>query len=167
MEPEVAELKDGRLLVVWRGSDTPKTPGRKWFSLSSDGGLTLTEPAEWKYEDGSRFYSPSAWHRMLRHSVTGKLYWFGNICPEPPDGNWPRYPLIIAEVDENKAALKRSTVTAIDDRKPGQSNRLQFSNFSLLENRETHQLEMLLTIYSEDPSDWRNADCYKYTLTLK
>jgi hypothetical protein len=26
MEPEVAELKDGRLLIVWRGSDTPKTP---------------------------------------------------------------------------------------------------------------------------------------------
>ena len=167
MEPEVAELKDGRLLVVWRGSDTPKTPGRKWFSISKDGGLTLTDPAEWKYDDGSQFYSPSAWHRMLRHSVSGKLYWFGNICPEPPEGNWPRYPLIIAEVDEKTAALKRSTVTAIDDRKPGQSNRLQFSNFSLLENRETHELEMLLTIYSEDPSDWRNADCYKYTLTLK
>src|SRR5207302_3991147 len=32
MEPEVAELAGGRVLVVWRGSDTPRTPGRKWYS---------------------------------------------------------------------------------------------------------------------------------------
>jgi hypothetical protein len=167
MEPEAAELTDGGLLVVWRGSDSSKAAGRKWYSVSTDGGMTLTEPAEWKYDDGSRFYSPSSWHLFLRHSVTGRLYWFGNICAEPPDGNWPRYPLVIAEVDEKIPALKRSTVTAIDDRRPGQGANLQFSNFSLLENRETHDLEMLLTIYSEDPSDWRNADCYKYTLRLR
>ena len=76
-------------------------------------------------------------------------------------------PLVIAEVDEKIPALKRSTVTAIDDRKPGESEKLQFSNFSLLENRETHELEMLLTTYSQDPPDWRNADCYKYILKLK
>ncbi len=167
MEPDLAELQDGRLLVVWRGSDSSKAAGRKWYSVSTDGGMTLTEPAEWKYDDGSRFYSPSSWHLLLRHSVTKRLYWFGNISAEPPDGNWPRFPLVIAEVDEKIPALKRSTVTAIDDQRPGQSPKLQFSNFSLLENRETHDLEMLLTIYSEDPADWRNADCYKYTLTPK
>jgi hypothetical protein len=167
MEPEVAELMDTRLLVVWRGSDTPKTPGRKWYSVSKDGGMTLSEPAEWKYDDGSRFFSPSSWHRMIRHSVTRRLYWVGNISAKAPDGNWPRFPLIIAEVDERKAALKRSTVTAIDDRQPSQGANVQFSNFSLLENRETHELEMLLTPVGEEASDWRNADCYKYTLTMK
>jgi hypothetical protein len=104
---------------------------------------------------------------FLRHSVTKKLYWFGNISAEAPDGNWPRYPLIIAEVDEKPAALKRSTVTAIDDRKPDQSDKLQFSNFTILEDRENHNIELLLTIYSEDPSNWLNADSYKYTLKLK
>jgi len=167
LEPAVAELTDKRLLVVWRGSDTPKTPGRKWFSISKDGGMTLSDPAEWKYDDGSRFYSPSSKHAMLRHSVTGRLYWFGNICPEPPDGNWPRYPLVIAEIDEKLAALKRSTVTAIDDRRPDQKGNVQFTNFSLMENRETHDLQILLTIYGEDPGDWRNSDCYKYTLRLE
>ena len=103
---------------------------------------------------------------MIRHSVTGRLYWVGNICAEPPDGNWPRYPLVIAEVDEKIPALKRSTVTAIDDRQPGQSPKLQFSNFSLLEDRETHNLELLLTTYGQDPANVRNADCYKYTLRL-
>ena len=111
MEPEVAELKDGRLLVVWRGSthgwdgSVAKLPGRKFFSVSTDGGRTLTPPAVWKYDDGSDFYSPSSIHRMIRHSVTGKLYWLGNISPTPPSGNSPRYPLVIAEVDEAKAAL--------------------------------------------------------------
>jgi hypothetical protein len=167
MEPDVAELRDGRLLVVWRGSGGAEAGGHKWYSMSQDQGLTLTEPAEWTYDDGSRFYSPSSWHLTLRHSITGKLYWFGNISAEPPDDNWPRFPLVLAEVDEQTGRLKRSTVTAIDDRHPGQSDRIQFSNFSLLEDRETRRIEMLLTVYSEDPSDWRNADGYKYTLTLR
>lgn len=167
MEPELAELKDGRVLVIWRGSDTPKTAGRKWYSISTDGGKTLSPVAELKYDDGSRFYSPSSYHRMIRHSVTGKLYWLGNICPTPPRANHPRYPLVIAEVDEDRPALKRSTVTAIDDRKPGQGPQVQFSNFSLLEDREKHLLEIYLTTYGQDPAQTFSADCYKYILTLK
>lgn len=173
MEPEVAELRDGRLLVVWRGSDkgwdgsVAKEPGRKWFSVSTDGGRTLAPVQEWRYADGGRFYSPSSLHRMIRHSVTGKLYWLGNICAAPPKGNSPRYPLVIAEVDEAQAALKRDTVTAIDDRRPGQGD-IQFSNFSLLENRETHELELHLTTYGQEPqpADWATADNYRYTLTI-
>jgi len=167
MEPEVAELKDGRILTIWRGSNTAKTPGRKWFSISCDGGMTLSEVQELKYDDGSSFYSPSSYHRMIRHSITEKLYWLGNISAVPPSGNSPRYPLVIAEVDEEIPALKKSTVTAIDDRQPGQSAAIQFSNFSLLENRETHELELYLTTYGQDEKNVFSADNYKYTLTLK
>jgi len=170
MEPEVAELKDGRVLVIWRGSnqnlDAAKQPGRKWFSVSTDGGMTLSPVAELEYDDGSRFYSPSSIHRMIRHSKTGKLYWVGNISPRPTKGNSPRYPLVIAEMDEKIPALKRSTVSVIDDRKPDQPGGLQFSNFSLLENRETHDLELYLTAYGEDASSVYTADCYKYTVKL-
>jgi hypothetical protein len=175
MEPEVAELADGRLLVVWRGSthgwdgSVAKLPGRKFFSVSFDGGRTLTPPAVWKYDDGSDFYSPSSYHRVIRHSVTGKLYWLGNISDTPPSGNSPRYPLVLAEVDEAKAALKKGTVTVIDDRQAGQPAQIQFSNFSLLEDRETHQLELRLTTYGQepDPADWATADNYKYFLKLR
>jgi hypothetical protein len=167
MEPELAELKDGRVLVIWRGSDAPKTAGRKWYSISTDGGKTLSPVAELKYDDGSRFYSPSSFHRMIRHSVTGKLYWIGNICSTPPRANHPRYPLVIAEVDENRPALKQTTVTAIDDRKPGQGPQVQFSNFSLLEDREKHHLELYLTTLGQDPKQTFSADCYKYILTFK
>lgn len=180
MEPEVAELKNGRVLVIWRGSngglDPAKSPGRKWFSVSTDGGLTLGEVRELKYDDGSRFYSPSSIHRMIRHGVTGKLYWIGNISAVPSRGNWPRYPLVIAEVDEEIPALKKDTVTAIDDRRPRQTAAIEFSNFSLLEDRRSNTLELYLTCYGEFgefpeknwcDADWFTADNYKYTLTLK
>jgi len=171
LEPEVAELKDGRVLVVWRGSnaklDPAKAPGRKWFSVSTDGGSTLSTPKAWTYDDGSGFYSPSSIHRLIRHTVTGKLYWVGNICPGRSSGNSPRYPLVIAEVNEKIPALKRSTVTLIDDRRPGDDSRLQLSNFSLLADRETHALEIGLTRLGADPKDFWGSDAYRYTLRLK
>jgi hypothetical protein len=175
MEPEVAELADGRLLVVWRGSThgwdktVAKLPGRKFFSVSQDGGQSLAPPAEWKYADGTSFYSPSSFHRMIRHSVTQKLYWLGNITMTPPSGNSPRFPLVIAEVDEGKAALIRSTVTAIDNRAAGQGPDVQFSNFSLYEDRETHALVLYLTTYGQepDPAAWATAECYRYTVVLR
>jgi hypothetical protein len=174
MEPEVAELKDGRLLIVWRGSTTgwdgttAKLPGRKLFSLSTNGARTLSPPAEWKYDDGSSFYSPSSFHRMIRHQKTDKLYWLGNISSTPPSGNSPRYPLVIAEVNEQKAALNRSTVTAIDDRKLGQGD-IQFSNFPLIEDRMTHDLILYMTTFGQeqDPKHWATADNYRYTLVLR
>lgn len=169
MESEVAELADGRILVVWRGTNSRETPGRKWYALSSDGGRTLSEVKEWVYDEGSRFYSPSSYHRTIRHSVTKKLYWIGNVCTTPPVVDSPRYPLVIGEIDETKAALKKATITAIDDRRPGQGAAIQFSNFSLLENRETHCLELHLTTYGQedDPKNWASADNYKYTVRLK
>ncbi len=171
MEPAVAELGDRRVLTVWRCSnqnlDRSEQPGRKRYAISTDGGLTMGEPAEWKYADGTSFYSPSSLHRFVRHSVTGRLYWVGNISPAPCSGNSPRYPLIIAEVDEIKAALKKDTVTVIDDRREGDGPGVQLSNFSLFENRKTHDLEIYLTRLGEDASSVWNADAYKYTIKLK
>ena len=95
------------------------------------------------------------------------LYWLGNICDKPPRGDHPRYPLVIAEVDETLPALKIDTVTAIDDRQPGQSEQITFSNFCLLEDRETHQIEVYLPVYGENPKKPLDADNYRYRLSLK
>jgi len=137
-------------------------------SLSADGGRSLSPPIEWKYDDGSSFYSPSSFHRFIRHRLTGKLYWLGNVCAAPPSGNSPRFPLVIAEVDESRAALRRNTVTAIDDRQPGQGD-IQFSNFPLAEDRVTQDLNLHVTTYGQEPNpqDWASADNYRYTLSIR
>ncbi len=170
-EAAPVELKDGRILIVCRGSNTKVTPGRKWFSLSGDGGLTLSEIRELRYDDGSRFYSPSSIHYFLRHSVSGKLYWLANICPEPPEGNLPRHPLVIAEIDETIPAVKRDTLTVIDTRQPGEGSGLNLSNFNVFENRETHEIEIYMSRYAprlergqSDPILSYEADNYKYTI---
>jgi hypothetical protein len=71
-------------------------------------------------------------------------------------------PAAIAEVRSGQAARFKAGRTA-------GSAGIPAGDSTLLEDRETHNLEMILTTYSQepDPSDWRNADAFKYTLTLK
>ena len=175
-EPAIAELSDGRLLLEMRGSTEAvqnewkgktESPGRRWASLSADGGRTWSPVADLRYDTGEQFYSPSTLAMLLRHSRTRKLYWFGNITPAPPEGNLPRYPLYLAEIEETIPALKKNTLTIIDDYDPEHdSPQIQFSNFKLLEDRETGNIELYMTRYGEQKSHWLHAAAYKYTLTL-
>jgi hypothetical protein len=75
--------------------------------------------------------------------------------------------LYIVEVDEKIPALKKSTLTVIDDRGPQDTKAVQFSNFSLLENRETLDLEIFLSRFGEKADHVFSANAYKYTLTLR
>jgi len=85
-------------------------------------------------------------------------------------GNSPRYPLQVAEIDENMVCLIKETVTIIDDLIPGlDSTNLQLSNFGLLEDRESHQIELTLTRIGErggGPNIW-DADTYRYIIKMK
>ncbi|MBN1912206.1 MAG: hypothetical protein JW818_20970 [Pirellulales bacterium] len=172
-EPTVAELNDERLLTVYRDSNSGINGnpfyegGHKRYTLSTDGGATISDPLEWKYDDGTSFYSPSSISQLIRHSVTDKLYWVGNINLGPANGNHYRYPLVIAEVDEVNVALKKDTVTLIDDRQVGDGSYLQLSNFSILENRQTHNFEVRLTRLGEDASNTWKANAYTYILDMQ
>lgn len=165
LEPDVAVLKDGRVLVVTRGSNTDITPGRKWFSLSTDGGRTLSPLREFGYDDGSLFYSPSSIHCFVRSTKTGTLYWFANITPDPPNGNGPRYPLYVAEIDEDAVAVRKDSLLLVDDRGPNEPEALQLSNFSVVENVETHDIEIYLTRLGENPDHFWQAPVYRYVFT--
>ena len=169
-EPVIAELKDGRLLLEMRGSndglDPVQHPGRRWMSLSRDGGKKWSPVTDLRYDTGEQFYAPSCLAKFIRSRKTGKLYWIGNISREPAKGNLPRYPLYIAEVDEKMPALRKSTLTVIDDRSPQDTKAVQFSNFSMLENRETLDLEIFLSRFGEKPDHVFSANAYKYTLNF-
>jgi len=145
VEPTIAELDDGSILMVMRGSNDarPALPGHKWEARSHDGGQNWTTPEPWRYDRGEPFYSPSACSQLVPHS-DGRLFWMGNICSENPRGNSPRYPIILGEVDTKTGLLIRDSVTVIDDRQPGESERLTLSNFYAREDRETGELLLFL-----------------------
>jgi hypothetical protein len=130
-EPTVLEFPGGRMLAVLRAND-----GHKWYAVSRDGGLTWGDVKPWTYSDGRSFYSPSSFSQLVKHS-DGTHYWFGNITPENPEGNSPRYPLVVGRVDPETLLLEQDSILVIDDRRTGDSPALQLSNFNLVEDRRT------------------------------
>ncbi len=172
-ELHISELKNGKLLMIIRGSNTGldpvKYPGRRWYSISEDGGFNWSEVKDMRYDSGESFYSPAAISSTIRSSINGKLYWIGNISEDPVNGNSPRYPLLIIEIDEENICFKKDTAVTIDDRDPlHDSEFLQLSNFSIFENRETNDIEIYLLRLGENGggADIWTAGTYKYTLSL-
>ena len=149
IEPTLVETGDGRLLMVMRGSNdafkpgarTAVPPGRKWFATSTDGGVTWTKPEAWAYDDGEAFYSPSSMSTLFRHS-TGRIFWMGNLLSANPEGNLPRHPLVIGEVDRKTLRLIRSSVVTLDQEEPGDKpqGRLDLSHFHLIEDRQSREI---------------------------
>jgi hypothetical protein len=146
IEPTLAEMPDGRILMVLRanaGSVDPNS-GFKWFSLSGDHGRTWSRPWPWTFSDGTPFFSPSSISLLTRHS-SGDWFWIGNICPDSPSGNSPRYPLVIGRVDPLTLRLEMESLDVIDTRQEGDTERLQLSNFALYEDRQTGDMVLRLT----------------------
>ena len=151
IEPTLAEFPDGRILVVMRGSNGGKLdgefelPSRRWFSVSADGGETWTPPEPWTYDDGEPFFSPSSMSALFRHS-TGRYFWAGNLSATNCKGNSPRWPLVVGEVDSKGLKLIRSSVLVVDTKRPedGPKGRLDLSHFTLLEDRKTGQIILVV-----------------------
>ncbi|MFN0106146.1 MAG: sialidase family protein [Bryobacteraceae bacterium] len=155
VEPTIAFLDKKRVLMVLRGSNDKNTklPGYKWYSLSSDGGRTFPAAKPWTYSTGENFFSPSACSYLLPHS-NGRLYWLGNITPENPKGNRPRYPFVVAEVDKVTGLLVKPTVRQIDTRENGEKEILTLSNFYAHEDRETKEIVLYMTRLFTLPDGW-------------
>ena len=167
-EPAIAELADGSLLMICRGSNygLPDAPGHKWLSVSRDGGRVWSPPVAWTYSNGQPFFSPATGSRLIRHSVNGKLYWIGNIVSSNPEGNRPRFPLQIAEVDEDKRALIADTVRVVEDVREGDSPLVQFSNFRVYEDRETHEFVLTMARFQEKGEKILDSPAYQYRIVI-
>ena len=51
----------------------------------------------------------------------------------------------MVEVDETYGTAKKESFTVIDDRREGESERIELSNFCLFQNRETGYFEIYMT----------------------
>jgi len=164
VEPTIEFLEDGRLLMILRGSNDrrPELLSYRWFSSSSDGGRRWTKPQPWTYDDAQPFFSPSACSQLLRHS-SGRLFWLGNLTPENPRGNRPRFPFVIGEVDRRTGLLLRSSVRLVDTRQPGEEPILSLSNFYAREDRRTREIAVHMTRLFARPGAW-SGDAYLYRI---
>jgi hypothetical protein len=165
-EPTLELLEDGRMLMVLRGSNDrdPKLPSYRWVSYSSDGGHKWTAPEPWTYNDQQPFFSPSSCSQLLRHS-SGRLFWLGNVNPENPRGNRPRYPLVISEVNRRTGLLQRSTVRIVDTLQPGEDPLLTLSNFYAREDRRTGEIAVHMSRMVAHPNEWA-GDAYLYRIPV-
>lgn len=171
-EPTVVELEGGSLLAIMRGDNGafPERPGYKWASTSEDGGYSWTEPAPLKYDGGDPLLSPSSCSALFRSWKTGKIYWIANILDGNPVGNRPRYPLQIAEIDEDTLAVRRETITVVDDRLEGDSPMVQLSNFRFYQDRTSGDLVLLMARYGERGSGRDlilRSPLYRYRIRLE
>src|ERR1043166_7274136 len=140
-EGSVAELPDGRLFMILRGSNEGwlDVPSYKWLSFSENRGETWSKVVPLPCDDGSLIESSCTGSGLFRSIKNGKLYWMGNLCLEGrrPEGNMPRSPLYIAEIQESPVAIKRNTITVLDRAQPGEHPDTRHSNFKFYQDRET------------------------------
>ena len=182
MEPQLAILNSGRWLLVVRGAaiqlpvwhtrTNPGTPAFKWYAYSDDEGKTFTPPMPWHFDTREVVYSPASISAFFRSKKNGKLYWIGNILDDPSlidsSGSNPRWPLQICQVDETYGFLIKETLTLIDTKREGESFWTELSNFNLLEDRETLDLELRMTkegmrTIDFDDYNWY-TEAWKYTI---
>jgi hypothetical protein len=166
VEPTIEFLEGGRLIMVLRGSNDkrPELPAHRWVSFSKDGGQLWSEPVPWTYDDGQAFFSPSSCSQLVRHS-SGRLFWLGNLTPENPKGNRPRYPFVIGEVHSRSGLLIRSSVRTVDTLQPGEDPVLSLSNFYAREDRVTREIAVHMTRLFALPNNWA-GDAYLYRVRV-
>jgi hypothetical protein len=161
-EPTLAEMPDGRILCVMRGSNGLKKdpnhewPSRKWHCVSTDSGRHWTKPEPWHYSNGKDFYSPSSMSEIIQHS-SGRYFWIGNISPTNCQANAPRWPIVLGEIDPATMMLIEESVITIDTKGPDDPDGLQLSNFFAIEDRETGDIVLPM-------QRWKPGDVYEWVI---
>ena len=141
----LAVLDDGRIMMVMRGTAKgTDSPGDvKWLTVSADGGSTWEAPRPLQYDDGSTMWSASSNSRLFRSSKNGRVYLITHMLDEPKIAS-PRYPLHIAEIDPEKLAVRKDTVTLLANRDERDSADAYYEPRGVYEDRENGNLVMIV-----------------------
>lgn len=172
-EPAVAEMPDGALMMLMRGSSGPlqTMTGVKFFSTSRNGGKTWGPAVPLTYPDCTYVHSPGALPNLFRSAKNGRVYAIANIRPEPVKHCDPRYPLKIVEIDPRFFWAIPETATVIEDRQPRHPDVVRFSNWRRIEDRETGNPVIYMTEARADDILPGTAgtivhDSYRYEMIL-
>ena len=102
---------------------------------------------------------------LCRHS-SGRYFWAGNLSAHNCDGNLPRWPLVVGEVDPRSLKVLHSSVLIVDTVRPEDKDRgrLDLSHLTLIEDRETKQI--ILT-YPRSYNAYKSNEWATVRLALK
>lgn len=172
-EPTIIELKNGSFAMILRGDNSmfSEKPGYKWVSFSYDHCETWTDAVPLGCDKGEPIESGSNGSALFRSFKDGKIYWIGNLCIDGvrPNGNWPRTPIVIAEINEEPFVIKRDTIRTIDRQQPGEMPQVQHSNFRFYQDRETGEIVLFLSRLGEngiENNSWMLANYYRYRIEM-
>jgi len=145
-EPSLAELPNGDIYMLCRGSNYTRSDdiiGCKFYCVSKDGGMRWSESKPVLYDTGEIMFSSSCSTKLVSHS-NGKLFFVGVINDKNPRGNLPRYPLCVAEIDQNTLTVKKDSVFVIDTKPDDMDDTntlpVDFSNHWACEDESTGDL---------------------------
>ena len=178
-EPMFAELPGGKILCIFRTATDkvagwtyrldPNAPACKYYVISEDGGKTFSDPKPWGYQNGEIIYSPSSFCQVIKSEINGKLYWIGNACTKGEiNGAYPRFPLLMIEIDQETGLAIRNNMVFIDTRREGENQKVQLSNFCILEDCQAGTLEIYLSKLDQFPNKHKyDCETWKYTVYLR
>jgi hypothetical protein len=72
---------------------------------------------------------------------------------------------VIVEIDEEKITVRKGTGVVIEDQRENEPENIQFSNFSLIENRETLDFELYMTRLGENAEHPAQGSVWKYVIS--
>ncbi len=174
-EPAGIALGGSRVFNTMRcqGDERLGIPSTRYSTLSTDGGMTWSEPQPLCYDDGGTVWTPASFSSFFRSSRTGACYWLANILPGPVHGQTPRYPLAIAEFDPATCRVIRRSIQVIQDRPAHLPEEVRYTNWGLYEERGTGDLIMtmpeqpkLMNFSAMTRPEHFTADCFRYRIRL-
>ncbi len=171
-EPQACQLPDGRIVVILRqsivlpGQDSPGYPLVKLISVSDDGGKSWSEAKPLTFDDGKYAYSSTSFASCFRSSKNGRVYVILNILNGPNEGCLPRNVLHLAEIDQNTLAIKRETVTVVEEVHEEHTHVVGYSNWAQFEDRESKNLVLFMNLENGPVNEGYDWNAYRYEIAL-